>query len=90
MTKPELEPKAFLKQYGDQSATFVIVRPGRQPESKFGWTLLDGLHRLSADPKPMSVTVCVHHIPVNRNVDYVAITDADYIGDLLELARKRE
>ena len=90
MTKPDLEPKAFLKQYGDQSATFVIARPGRQPESKFGWTLLGGLHRLSADPKPMSVTVCVHHIPVNRNVDYVAITDADYMGELLELARKRE
>ena len=89
MTKPDLEPKAFLKQYGDQSATFVITRPGRTPDSK-SWTLLGGLLRLCTDPKPKSVTVCVHHIPVNREVDYVSITDADYMGELLDLARERE
>ena len=37
----------------------------------------------------MSVTVCVHHIPVNPDVDYVPITDADYMDALLELATAR-
>jgi hypothetical protein len=87
MSKPNLEPSAFLEKYRDQSTTFVITRPGSQPKSETGWTLLDGLQRLTADPGPMAITACIHHIPVNPDRDYVSITDADYMDALLELVR---
>ena len=87
MSKPDLEPRAFLEKYADQAATFVITRAGRQVDCENSWTLLEGLHRLSADTEAMSITACVHHIPVSPDVDYVAITDANYMAILLELAR---
>ena len=86
MTKPDLDPKAFLEMYKDNSTTFVIQRAGRLPERMTGdFTLLGGLGRLlNEDPMPRTVTATVHYAPGD-----VPITDQDYMAALLALLREQ-
>jgi hypothetical protein len=84
MTKPDLDPKAFLELYKDNATTFVLQRAGRLPEKMAGdFTLLGGLGRLlKEDPMPSTITATVHYAP-----DDVSITDKGYMAALLVLVR---